>query len=344
MVEGLHRNLAGGSAKRPVICFLSRKAPARYKDLDAEILGRHFNVSRVDYSYSLRSLLQFLRALYCCDVVVSWFANPWLSFLLPLVPKRVRIVVIAGGYDVADCPALDYGARRRPLIGRVTRRLLKRAHLVLPVSQFNEAEMLGWVQPARTQLVYNAVDFPEFCLLPRRPRKQKVVTVGAIESFISKRKGHYVFIEVACELPEVEFVLIGKPMDKTIETLKALAPSNVRFTGYVTRQEMIQEMLSASVYLQMSAHEAFGVSVAEAMACGCYPIVSAETALPEVVGTSGRALPASPISKVVDAVSDALTQGSHALVDPDRIRREFGVAQREKQLVAAIKEFIHING
>jgi glycosyltransferase involved in cell wall biosynthesis len=332
------------TAERPVICFLSRKAPARYKDLDAEILGRHFKVLRVDYSYTLESILQFRGAVKRCDVIVSWFANPWFGLLLPLVPKRVRIVVIAGGYDVADCPALDYGARRRPFWGMLTRRLLKRANLVLPVSKFNEAEMLTWVQPAQTRLVYNAVDFPEFSLVPNRSRQQKVVTVGAIESFISKRKGHFVFIDVARQLPEVEFVLIGKPMDDTIEYLKELAPSNVRFTGYVTRQEMIQEMLSASVYLQMSAHEAFGVSVAEAVACGCYPIVSVDTALPEVIGTCGRVLPVNPISDVVDAVSNALSQASYTLVDPVRIRQKFGVAQREQQLVAVIKELINENG
>ncbi|MEO7555918.1 MAG: glycosyltransferase, partial [Acidimicrobiales bacterium] len=41
---------------------------------------------------------------------------------------------------------------------------------------------------------------------------------------------------------------------------------------------------SSQVYAQLSWHEAFGVSVAEAMLCGCTPVVTDVPALQEVAG------------------------------------------------------------
>jgi glycosyltransferase involved in cell wall biosynthesis len=43
----------------------------------------------------------------------------------------------------------------------------------------------------------------------------------------------------------------------------------------------------SKVYLQLSRHEAFGVSVVEAISKGCITIVSNEYALPEIVNNYG---------------------------------------------------------
>jgi len=319
------------------VCFLSKQSPARYKDLDAEILERHFNVTRVAYEYRLSAIVNFLSVARQSDVLVAWFANPWLACLRHFIPKRVKLVVIAGGYDVADCPELKYGARHSLLYRSLTRGLLEQADLVLPVSRFNEKELLGWVRPRRHRMIYNAVDFPDFELWGTVERKRKVVTVGAIQSFISLRKGHYRFLEVAKRLPDVEFLLIGKELDSTIKDLRAHAPENVRFSGFLTRQELLQEMLSASVYLQLSVHEAFGVSVAEALACGCFPIVARETALPEIIDSYGAVVVGDEIQAAVSAVSKALEETSYRGIDARIVRKKFSVAQRERKLSEAVE-------
>ena len=42
------------------------------------------------------------------------------------------------------------------------------------------------------------------------------------------------------------------------------------------------------IYLQLSRHEAFGLSIVEAMTYNCIPIVTNVFALPEIVGTNGH--------------------------------------------------------
>ena len=66
-----------------------------------------------------------------------------------------------------------------------------------------------------------------------------------------------------------------------------LAAANVRLTGGLTDEELDGLYERASVYVQASRHEGFGMTVAEAMLAGCIPVVTAAGALPEVVGDAG---------------------------------------------------------
>jgi len=66
--------------------------------------------------------------------------------------------------------------------------------------------------------------------------------------------------------------VIGKPADDSINRLKALASANVEFTGFVPEETLIEWCQRAKAVCQLSYHEAFSVSLGEAMACGCIPL------------------------------------------------------------------------
>ena len=94
--------------------------------------------------------------------------------------------------------------------------------------------------------------------------------------------------------PNIQFIHIGKwtdkhgrPSNKIINELKINAPDNVKFLGFVSNQNLKNSFQKSKIYLQLSRHEAFGVSVLEAMKYGCIPIVTNSFALPEVVGDNG---------------------------------------------------------
>jgi hypothetical protein len=69
--------------------------------------------------------------------------------------------------------------------------------------------------------------------------------------------------------------------------LRQAASPNVEFLGFVSDEELFSLYARASVYVQASMHEGFGLSVAEAMSAGCIPVVTRAGSLPEVVGDVG---------------------------------------------------------
>lgn len=327
----------GDLSARPRICFVFKPSPQHYKLLDLRLLSGHFDTVVHEYGYRPGNIKRFLSKARESDLVFAWFASPWIALISFFLTKRTKLVIVAGGYDVANCKELKHGARFHPIRAWLTRRVLKRADAVLPVSAFNEGEMLTFVRPKWYRTVYNAVDFPEFSLLPGIERKPKVITVGIIGQFISKCKGHLRFLEVARALQQFEFVLMGKATDRTVETLRESAPDNVTIIDYTSRQAMIDELLSASVYLQLSYYESFGVSVAEAIACGCYPIVADGTALPEVVCGQGEVVDAGDVELVACRVEEATEKQLYRSVSADAVRDAFSVGRREAGLLDAIR-------
>jgi alpha-1,6-mannosyltransferase len=65
----------------------------------------------------------------------------------------------------------------------------------------------------------------------------------------------------------------------------------VRFLGFLPDRLALARLLaSADVLLAPGPHETFGLSALEALACGTPAVVSASSALPEVIGPSGTAV------------------------------------------------------
>lgn len=326
------------SGDKPRVCFVSKHSPQRYKALDFELLARHFRMVRHDYAYTPANVLGFRSAAKRSDVVFAWFASPWLAIASVFIPRSVKLVIVAGGYDVADCRELKHGARFHFIRGRLTRFLLKRADVVLPVSEFNSKELLTFVKPQRSVTVPNAVDIPEFSLLNSAERPARVITVGIMGAFISKCKGHHRFLEVARLLPEYEFILMGRSMDDTAGKLRDKAPPNVRVINYTGRNRMIEYLLSSSVYLQLSYYESFGVSVAEAVVCGCYPVVAGGTALTEITCGMGDVVRGNDIAAAAECVHSAVETRKYRKIQPALVRAKYSVRQRENALLKIIQD------
>ena len=74
----------------------------------------------------------------------------------------------------------------------------------------------------------------------------------------------------------------------------------------------------SGAYVQLSWHETFGMAMAEAMACGCTPVISDQPALVEVAG--GWAV------RATDGESDAdlIARGAAAPKDRDAMRADVG--------------------
>ncbi len=230
-----------------------------------------------------------------CDSVVIWFASfHALPFTILNQIFNKKIYIIAGGYDVANLPEINYGSMVFGFRRKLGQWLLNNANRVIAVSKSNRNEIIQNcnVKPQKIKLIYNAIELKNS--EKSFPKKNQVLTVGEINEETVLRKGLDRFIQLSKAFPNIEFIHIGKwtdkhgkPSNNALNKLKSDASENIKFLGFVSYDILKRTFQESKIYLQLSRHEAFGVSVLEAMKYGCVPIVTNAYALPEVVGENG---------------------------------------------------------
>ena len=305
---------------------------------DLEILKRHFAVKELRIP-TFRNPLNIFKLLFLIarvDLVYTWFAGTN-AFFAVLFSKLLgkKSVVVVGGYDVAYVPEIGYGSLLSPL-GRVkVKFVLRHASMVLPVSKSTATEMLRVARPKKFEIVYNGIDVDKF--KPSGEKEDLVITVANVVSNSTvKLKGLNTFVEASFYLPNIPFIVIGKCNGIVVEHLKKKGGSNLIFAGYYTGEALINYYRKAKIYCQLSAHESFGVALAEAMACGCIPIVTKRYALPEVVGDTGFYVPYNDPKATAEAIKKALKSKDKGEKAQERIQRKFSIKTREERLVKEI--------
>jgi glycosyltransferase involved in cell wall biosynthesis len=312
------------------ICY----PPSTFVKQDFEILSRHFQVDAVPYR-SAGDIIHMIGSIRRSDIVFSWFASGH-SFAAVMLAKifRKRSAVVAGGYDVAFEPEINYGqytlARHKRMYADFA---LNRADAILAVSEFTKEEVLARSKPRRVEVVYNGIDTDTF--RPMGEKEDLVLTVASGSNDVIRLKGLDVFVKAAGYHPDLKFLVLGLS-DADRKTLASCcSSSNVDLRGIVSRQELIGYYQRAKVYCQLSYRESFGVALAEAMACGCTPVVTEKAALPEVVDDAGFYVPYGDPESTAKAILLALRsdKGEKAR---DRVERYFEIGKREEILISII--------
>jgi glycosyltransferase involved in cell wall biosynthesis len=307
---------------------------------DLEIFQRHFDVIPHQWTRTrdIKNVLRIIWHILRTDLGFIWFAGGHAArvvFLSKLFRKRT--IVVASGYSVANMPEINYGLMLSPKSAHYVIYALKKADKVLAVSEFNKKEILKHAHPKDIELVYHGVNHNKF-----KPQGEKeenlVITVGAVTNSNLKRKGLETFVRAAKFLPDVKFMLIGNHFD-SVRYLKSIASANVKFTGFVSDDDLLKYYQEAKVYVQVSAHEGFGLSLTEAMLCECVPVVTNRAALPEVVGDTGFYVPYGDPKATAEAIKKALNsnKGKEAR---ERIKNMFPLEQRKKKLISEIKSLL----
>jgi len=312
--------------------------------LDRELLSASFTLQ--DF-YAARKFpanaMLYLREIKKADVLFCWFAS-WNSFwalLLARILHKPSIMVI-GGYDVANLPIADYGHQRGGLKKWISRWAMKLANILLPFSHYSqqEAKKNAGISVRSMEVIYIGV--PDlFGSLLNLPKERMALTVGKVEWPNLKRKGIEPFVCAAAHLPDVQFIVVGAWVDDSIEYLRSIASSNVAFTGRVSDGELLDYYRRASVYVQASLHEGFGLSVAEAMLGMCIPVTTRAGSLPEVVGDCGIYCETTDPKGIAEAIGEAL-QTPYANRENARARiiTEFPLEKRKVLLEQCIHDVL----
>lgn len=321
-IKSNHKN------KEPKVCFISYSFSSFIKQ-DYEILSKHFNIIRIQPS-SVKNIPKLYTNILKTDISYSWFANEW-AFFAVLISRifQKKSVLVAGGYDVANEPKINYGICARSRLKQwMTKFALKYASVVLPVSEFTESETKKYTS-GNIKMIYNGINTKQF--IPSGIKEHIVLTVGNKSAAL--RKGIDVFVRTAEKIPNVQFIIVGMTKDEFIGYI----PNNVKFTGYVTDEELIKYYQISKVYCQLSYYEAFGMTTAEAMSCGCIPIVTDKGGSPEIVGNVGYIVPYGDIEITTIAIKHALCSTKQNTVR-DRIVSNFSVEKRENIMIKCLSE------
>jgi glycosyltransferase involved in cell wall biosynthesis len=308
---------------------------------DIEAIATEYPVV-VGMCNSLWSTLKTIARVPSSDCIVCWFGS--IRFLPVVFLGRVlrkKILIILGGYDVANVPEIHYGEMHSFIRRYLVRIVIAMAHRVACVSRSNAEEAVrnAKVSPGKITIIYHGFDPGQFADIDTNSKERLVLTVGRINTSNLYRKGLMTFVKVAHWLPDVRFVVAGPYDNDALETLKNIAGDNVTFMGYVSKEDLDCLYARAKVYLQPSIHEAFGCSVAEAMLYNCIPVVSNRFALPEVVGDAGIYVEPGDIEGIASALRRALDGDIQLPENPrERILREFPMSKRRALLIEMIKE------
>ncbi len=296
---------------------------------DYEILSKYYDVEHITFSISLKGLYNTLKAIKRCDVTFSWFANTG-AFFTVIMAKifSKKSIVVAGGFDVANESKINYGTSNQNIFRRTLRTLsLIWADIVLPVSQSTKEETKQFTKN-NVQMVYNGIDCKKF--KPKGIKENLVLTIGSK----IKLKGLNTFVEVAKECPDINFLIIGLSKSDL-----EYVPDNLILIKEVSHDAIISYCQKALVYCQLSYIESFGMALAEAMACGCIPIVTNRGALPEIVGVNGFYVSYGDIDNTVNAIREAFKENNF---NPcKQIKDNFLLQKREQKLKNIIEKLMN---
>ena len=327
--------------ERPRILFVC-PSDASFIRVDREVLAERWPLEVWKQPGRWANPLKVLAALRRNDVVVGWWAS-WHTFwpLTLAALLRKPSLLIVGGFDTANMPEIGYGYQQGGLRKHLSRWIMRRATVLVTNSDYSQGEIernIGFA-PERVNVVHHGVPDPYGDLPPDDQRRNLALSVGFVTRDNLEIKGQRAFVEAAAELPDVEFVLAGPHRDDAAEVLRARATPNVTLTGWLEQDELDRLFREASVYVQPSHHEGFGIAVAEAMLAGCVPVVTAAGALPEVVDGAGIQVDSDEPKAVADGIRRALDAGPQARAAArERILTAFPVDVRRRGLWAAVEE------
>ncbi len=325
---------------RRVLYVHSRRAS--FVKIDRAILAEQYEVEDLLQPGRVPNLLKIVPAVMRADLVFGWFAS-WHTFFpitLAWLARKPSVQII-GGFDTANMPDIGYGYQQGGLRRWASRWIMRRASRLITNSNYSRDEIAANtpIDPEQVTVVHHGVPDPFGPLPPGGSREPLAITVGHLVKTTLMQKGHQPFVEAAGRLPDVRFVFVGQAHDDAIEHLRGLAAPNVEFTGWLSDEDLEALYARASVYVQASRHEGFGLAVAEAMLAGCVPVVMNVTAMPEVVADAGILLESQDPDAVAAGVRRALELDPEA---HERARRRildtFPMEGRREGILRVVEE------
>lgn len=218
------------------------------------------------------------------------------------------------------------------------KRFVKSVDIFLSCTHFNAWQIYSRYKVYPT-VVYHGVDPEVFKPIPPDAEVKRRLGIGpedAVLIYAGRLEGlkgvHYIFEALSCQplaKEKVKPLIIGGGAYE--ESLKGLSKklgleNKVRFLGFVPHRELPRYYSVSHIAVYPSiGDEAFGISIAEAMACEVPVIATHLGGIPEVVGTDERCGILIPPRD-----SSALAEGILRLIGDGDLREQMGFEARKR--------------
>ena len=164
------------------------------------------------------------------------------------------------------------------------KKIFAKANKIISVSSY-EKNLIAKnfrVDEDKIVIIPNGINLQEFGGLEKRKKNyQSILCVGRLEKY----KGMEYVIKVLPKLPDnviLEIVGKGSYKERLVSLARKLCIDNrVKFFQDLSRGRLLQKYADADVFVSLSTHEAYGISVAEALASRVPCIVANTSALME---------------------------------------------------------------
>ncbi len=169
----------------------------------------------------------------------------------------------------------------------IGRKIFEKADRVICVSEYEKRNVISDfdILPGKIEKIPNGLNLAEFADIKhvkKNNNEKTLLHVGRLEKY----KGVQYIINVLPHLKDFKLIIIGKgPYENDLHSLAKKLSVTERIVWYknTTREELLKHYASADVFLMLSSHEAYGITVAEAIASGTPCIVAKGSALDEFV-------------------------------------------------------------
>ena len=308
---------------------------------DLRILQKHFDVDIVQWAgyFNIKNSVKLIKKIIAADVCFTWFEN-YRAALVGLLGKLFgtkTVLIAAGGITLGyEWELLKHIVKYSNIPGILifSKLAVKWSSKVLAVSVYKKKGVIKHTGRRDIEVVPNCFDYSKF--EPGGEKENVVLTICYLNSLNIKVKRLDIFIKAACSFPETEFIILGKDTDGSAQSLREAAGANVRIISEFPQEALVEYMQRAKVYSQLSVIESFGAALAEAMLCGCVPVVTERGNLPEVAGDTGFGCKYGDLDSTVEAIKKALASEDGAKAR-ERVKTSFPLEKREEGIVAAIK-------
>ncbi len=343
-----------------MLCAYPRQTTFIKKDL--EIFRVSFDVRSHAFDAKKKSLtfLRFisqtfflLQHIWKAQIIVCEFSG-YHSFLPALFGRwrKLPVLIISAGTDCVAFPSIHYGNFAKGLMGRFTKKSFQLCTHISPVhgsliyredTYYPETppyqgiyHFVPGLQTAYTMIPYG---FDPEKWYPKGPKEpNSFITVAYI---IDERrfilKGIDMIIQVAHRFPSCTFSVVGYKYDFAGEI-----PANVRLIGPTPNKDILPLYQSHEFYLQLSISEGHPNAICEAMLCGCIPIGSDVTAIPDIIGDTGFIVAKRDIDSLEASIRKAIDSPKVALSSKARrrISQYYTYERRKSEMLVLLNSLI----